>query len=287
MPTAHLDDIDIAYDLTGTGDRTVVLVNGLADDRSTWAYQVPDLVEAGYRLLTFDNRGIGASGAPAGPYSSELLVADTKALVDSLGITDFHLMGVSMGGMIAQTYALTHPGDLRSATFACTYAAPGPFCSRMFAMWGDLAPVMGVPFVMRDVTAWAFTLDFFDTREAELVEFETAMAYLDQSVPAYLAQLAVIQGHDTTARLAEITVPTLVLAGEQDILIPTELSRRLHAGIPGSRWATTPGGHGCVWEHPEPFNRAFLDFLHEVDDESATPAREPAAGPAAAAGGAR
>jgi 3-oxoadipate enol-lactonase len=170
-------------------------------------------------------------------------------------------MGISMGGMIAQEYALAYPGDLRSVTFACTYAAPGPFCSRMFAMWADMAPVLGVPFVMRDVTLWAFTVPFFEQRESELGEFETAMRYMDQPVHAYLAQLAVIQGHDTTSRLGEITTPSLVMAGEEDILIPVSLSRRIHEGIPGSEWATTKGGHGCVWEHPAEFNRTYLDFV--------------------------
>lgn len=261
MPSHHVNGVDLSYRLDGDGSETVVLVNGLADDRTTWAAQVPALVAAGYRVLTFDNRGIGASSRPAGPYSGEQLAADTKGLVDALGLSDIHLMGVSMGGMIAQHYALAYPRDLRSLALACTYAAPGPFCSRMFAMWADLAPVVGVPFVMRDVTLWAFSLDFFRTREAELREFETAMRYLDQPVPAYLAQLAVIQDHDTTRRLGEIAVPTLVLAGEQDVLIPTALSAELHHLVPGSAWRTTPGGHGCLWEHPDAFNAAYLEFL--------------------------
>jgi 3-oxoadipate enol-lactonase len=176
-------------------------------------------------------------------------------------VTGFHLMGVSMGGMIAQEYALGYPGDLRTATFGCTYAAPGPFCSRMFAMWGDMAPVLGVPFVMRDVTLWAFTTAFFEQRGDDLAEFETAMRYMDQPVHAYLAQLAVIQQHDTTDRLGQITLPTLVLAGEEDILIPVSLSRRIHEAVPGSEWATTKGGHACVWEHPAEFNRTYLDFV--------------------------
>ena len=74
-------------------------------------------------------------------------------------------------------------------TLACTYAAPGPFCSRMFAMWADLAPKMGVPFVMRDVTLWAFTVPFFAERADDAAEFEAAMAGLAMSVDAYLAQL--------------------------------------------------------------------------------------------------
>jgi 3-oxoadipate enol-lactonase len=260
MPVARVNDIELNYQLEGAGEETIVLVNGLADDLETWGFQMEDFLAAGYRVLRFDNRGVGASSKPAGPYSSRMLADDAKALVDSLGITDFHLMGVSMGGMIAQEYALAYGPDLRSVTFGCTYAAPGPFCSAMFAMWEQMAPVLGVPFIMRDVTLWAFSLPFFEQRGAELAEFETAMRYLDMPVHAYLAQLAVIQQHDTTARLGQIATPALVLAGDSDILIPVALSRRLHAGVPGSQWATTKGGHACLWEHPAEFNQAFLEF---------------------------
>jgi len=263
VPTEHVNGTTINYRIEGDGPETVVLINGLADDLDTWAYQVPALLAADFRVLRFDNRGIGASDKPTGPYTARLLADDVKGLVDRLEVRDFHLMGVSMGGMVAQQYALSYPGGLRSLTLACTYAAPGPFCSRMFAMWADAAQVLGVPFVMRDVTLWAFTLDFFRTRQDELAEFETAMRYMDQSVPAYLAQLAVIQNFDTTELLGQITAPTLVLAGEQDILIPTALSHDLHELIPGSSWATTPGGHGCIWEHPDPFNATFVDFLQQ------------------------
>jgi 3-oxoadipate enol-lactonase len=263
MPTARVNDIEINYRLEGDGPETIVLVNGLADDLETWVLQMDDLLAAGYRVLRFDNRGIGASSKPAGPYSTAMFAADAKALVDELGITGFHLMGVSMGGMIAQEYALAYPSDLVSVTFGCTYAAPGPFCSRMFSMWQDMAPVLGVPFIMRDVTLWAFTTGFFEQRPDEAAEFETAMRYMDQPVHAYLAQLAAIQTHDTTDRLAQISTPTLVLAGEEDILIPVSLSRRLHEGVLGSAWATTPGGHACIWEHPAPFNQVFLDFVRK------------------------
>ncbi len=261
MAVAKVNGIELTYKLDGDGEETIVLINGLADDLETWALQIDDFLAAGYRVLRFDNRGIGASSKPAGPYSSKMLADDAKALVDALGVSGFHLMGVSMGGMIAQEYALSYPGDLRSVTFACTYAAPGPFCSRMFAMWADMAAVLGVPFVMRDVTLWAFTVPFFEQRGADLAEFETAMRYMDQPVHAYLAQLASIQNHDTTDRLGQITVPSLVMAGEEDILIPVSLSRRIHEAIPGSQWATTKGGHGCVWEHPAEFNKTFLDFV--------------------------
>jgi 3-oxoadipate enol-lactonase len=263
MPTFTANGIDINYRVDGDGAETILLINGLADDLETWGYQVPALLEAGYRVVSFDNRGIGATSKPVGPYSTEQLAADAKAVADAVGLENFHVMGVSMGGMIAQRFALAYPDGIQSLTLACTYAAPGPFCSRMFAMWADAAQVLGVPFVMRDVTLWAFTLDFFRTREAELEEFEVGMRYMDQPVHAYLAQLAVIQNHDETAELGNLTMPTLVLAGEEDILIPTALSHDLHELIPGSSWLTTRGGHGCMWEHPDEFNSAFLGFLRE------------------------
>jgi 3-oxoadipate enol-lactonase len=261
MPTANVNGIHINYQLEGDGPETIVLINGLADDLETWVLQMDDLLGAGYRVLRFDNRGVGQTDKPEGPYTSRMLADDAKALVDELGLADVHLMGVSMGGMIAQEYALNYGGDLRTLTLACTYAAPGPFCSRMFAMWHDMAPVNGVPFIMRDVTLWAFTVPFFEDREDEAKEFEAEMAAMDMSVEAYLAQLHVIQTHDTTGRLDRISTPTLVLAGEQDILIPVSLSKRLHEQIPGADWATTKGGHACMWEHPGEFNRTYLEWI--------------------------
>jgi 3-oxoadipate enol-lactonase len=261
MPTVAANGIDINYQLEGDGPETIVLVNGLADDLETWVFQMDALLGAGYRVLRFDNRGVGKSTKPEGPYTSRMLADDAKGLVDELGLRGFHLMGVSMGGMIAQEYAIAYGDDLKTAAFACTYAAPGPFCSRMFSMWQDMAPVNGVPFIMRDVTLWAFTVPFFEEREDELREFEEGMASLDMPAEAYLAQLNVIQQHDTTGRVGQIGVRSLVLAGEEDILIPVRLTKRLQEAIPGADWATAKGGHACMWEHPDDFNRVYLDWI--------------------------
>jgi 3-oxoadipate enol-lactonase len=263
LPKAHVNGININYQIDGddAGKGTIVLINGLADDLQSWGFQMPALIEAGYRVLRFDNRGIGQSDRPAGPYTSKLLADDAKALVDKLGLKGFHLMGVSMGGMIAEEYTLAYGGDLKSLTLACTYGKADPFCQTMFAMWADLARAVNVPFVMRDVALWAFTGPFFEERPGDAAEFAAAMASLDMSLEAYLAQLAVIQAHDATDRLGKIKVPTLVLAGEEDILIPVRLSRKLQAAIPGAKWKTVPGGHACLWETPGPFNSAFLDFV--------------------------
>ena len=126
MATVKLNGVKFNYKLEGEGAETIVLINGLADDLETWMEQMPDFLAAGYRVLRFDNRGIGKSGRPRGPYTTAQMAADAKALVDHLKIKSFHLVGVSMGGMIAQEYALAHGRDLRSLTLCCTYAAPGP-----------------------------------------------------------------------------------------------------------------------------------------------------------------
>ncbi len=261
MPLIELDGVSLNYRLEGDGDQTIVLVNGLADDLDSWMLQVPDLLAAGYRVLSFDNRGVGASDKPIGPYSTAMMADDVKHLVDALSLTRFHMVGVSMGGMIAQQYAIRYGGDLASLVLGCTYAAPGPFCSRLFSFWQDLAPVAGLGAVMRDVLLWAFTPPFFTEREAEAAEFEQALRFIDQPVPAYLAQLAAIQTHDTRASLASIEAPTLVLAGEDDVLIPVSLQRELHGLLNGAEWAEAPGGHAFMWEYPSEFNRAILDFL--------------------------
>ena len=139
MPTASVNGVDINYKLEGDGDRTAVLVNGLADDLETWVLQMDDVLAAGYRVLRFDNRGVGASSAPPGPYTTRLFADDAKALIDHLGVSDFHLMGVSMGGMIAQEYALAYPDGIRVAD-ARRARTPRPgrsarACSRCGRTW--------------------------------------------------------------------------------------------------------------------------------------------------------
>ena len=264
MPTAQINGITLNYQIDGpdSAAETIVLINGLADDLESWGFQIPALVDAGFRVLRFDNRGIGKSDAPAGAYSSRMLANDAKALVDLLGIKGFHLMGVSMGGMISEEYAIAYPGDLKSLTLACTYGKADAFCQTMFAMWADLARATSVPFVMRDVALWAFTGPFFEERPNDAAAFSEAMAALPMSLEAYISQLAVIQAHDATDRLGQIRLPTLVLAGEEDILIPVRLSKKLKEAIPGAAWATVPGGHACLWESPEPFNTTFINYIH-------------------------
>jgi pimeloyl-ACP methyl ester carboxylesterase len=252
--------VELAYGIDGAGDETLVLVNGLADTKETWDLQLGAFAER-YRVVTYDNRGVGESSTAPGPYTTAQMAGDLEGLVDTLELDRFHLLGVSMGGMIAQEYAIGHAERLLSASFCCTYSYPGPFCLRMFSCWRDLVPRLGVGFTQREVLLWAFTTDFFEQRTAELEEVETVMAENPQEADGYLAQLSSIETHDTRGRLAAVTCPSMTLVGEEDILIYPKLSRRLHDELPRSTWVEVPGGHACLWEYPEAFNQAVLAFL--------------------------
>lgn len=220
MPTTQVNDISINYQIDGSGPGDwIVLVNGLADDLLTWDAQVPAFINAGYRVLRYDNRGIGKTSRPPGPYTAELLADDLHGLLQNVEVKKFHLLGVSMGGMIAQSYALKYPNnsstaqglEMLSLSLCCTYAQPTEFCSRMFDLWADMAAKMSVQDVMRDVTLWAFTIPFFRQRTAELGEVEEAMKGLDMPLEAYLSQLNVIRKFDTTGALESLKAQGLGL----------------------------------------------------------------------------
>ena len=268
MPEVDANGITINYSLDGSGNGDfIVLVNGLADDLTTWDYQVPAFVDAGFKVLRYDNRGIGKTSRPAGPYTAAILADDLHALIShpNVGVKRFHLLGVSMGGMIAQSYALKYRNgssaangaEMLSLSLCCTYAQPTLFCSRMFELWAEMAQRMSVQDVMRDVTLWAFTVPFFRQRADELAEFETAMKDLDMKTDEYLSQLNVIREFDSTGALDSLKSEekvlggleegsVLVLAGRVDILIPVTLSVELAGRISGAQFLTTKGGHACL-----------------------------------------
>ncbi len=263
MPTIRVRDLEIDYRIDGDAAETLVLVNGLADTKESWAAQVPAFADR-YRVVSYDNRGVGATTVTPGPYTTAQMADDLHGLADALGLERFHLLGTSMGAMIAQEYAIAHSDRLLSAALCNTYAWPGPYCLRMFQIWRELVPHLGVGFTQREILLWAFTPEFVESRPDECAEVERELAANPQDTAAYLAQLDAICTHDTRDRLGAISCPTLTLIGEQDLIIYPALSRRLHEAVPTSTWAEVPGGHACLWELPGPFNAAVLDFLATV-----------------------
>ena len=261
MPTVSANGLEIAFRLDGEGTETVLLINGLADEKESWGLQAGAFIEAGFRVLSLDNRGSGGTTKPAGPYTTRQMADDAKSVVDALGIGEVHLLGFSMGGMIAQEYALAYGDTLRSLVLYATYAEPGPYCLRLFETWETLARSCGMEATVRDMLLWCFTPAFYEDQADLAREFDDGVPGLNLTAESFLGQLAAIQRHDATDRLCSIGAPTLVLAGEQDILIPPMQSRRIHDRMAGAEWLIVPGGHGACWEFSESFNAVVLDFV--------------------------
>ncbi|HVA88421.1 MAG TPA: alpha/beta fold hydrolase [Chloroflexota bacterium] len=260
MPTTPVYGVMINYEVHGEGE-PLLLINGLADDLSSWAYQLEDFKQH-YKVIMFDNRGVGESGKPAGPYTTAQMAADARVLLDSLGIAAAHVLGVSMGGMIAQEFALAYPERVKKLLLCCTCSEPSAANTRLYQVWQETAPVLGLPQMMKEVLLWCFTPEFFQEHPETARETEEALTGIAQPVAAYLSQLHSIQVHNATARLGRITAPTLVLGAPQDLIFPPSQSRRIHAGIPSSQLVFTEhGGHAFLWEVADEFNRAVLDFL--------------------------
>jgi 3-oxoadipate enol-lactonase len=263
MPTVQANGLDMHYRITGDGTDTVLLVNGVGDDLEGWAMQVGPLVAAGLRVITFDNRGVGRSSFPPGPYSSREMAADTRALAAALGLTRFHLVGVSLGGLIAQEYALSYPEDLLSVVLANTYARPDAYTRAAFHTWAQVAESGGMPQMMRVQAPWVFSPAFYDSHPEQLAAVLAEMERSPQPAWSFAAQIAALLTHDSTARLGSLRTPALVIAADDDIIIRLSLSHRMYEELPHGSWAIVPGGHAAFVENPDPWNRAVIDFVDQ------------------------
>lgn len=260
MPTVQANGIALNYEIHGDGE-PLLLINGLADDLTSWGYQVPDF-EQRYTTIIFDNRGIGGSSKPEGGYTTAQMARDAKALLDALGIERAHILGVSMGGMIAQEFAIHYPDAVNKLVLCATCSEPSAANQHLYAFWEDAAPRLGLPEMMKEVLVWCFTPEYFQLHPAEAKETEEALTSITQPVDAYLSQLNSIQTHNATDRLGRINASTLVLGAPRDLIFPPNQSEQIHARIPDSTLEFTQhGGHAYLWEVPDEFNQAVMRFL--------------------------
>jgi 3-oxoadipate enol-lactonase len=277
MSTAAVGDVELFYEEQGTGD-PLLLVMGLAADSTAWMFQVPEFARH-YRTIAFDNRGVGRSTKPPGPYSITQMADDAAGLLDTLGIARAHVVGVSMGGMIAQELALRHPGRVRGLVLGCTYPEPDDEIHRQ--QRSSVTELGGTVSDAGDTTIDLTALDpfrffqlllprvfnqsYIDTELPRLIQVFSGALQYGFSLEAILGQVAAVMGHRATDRLHQITAPTLVITGDADRLIPPANSDILARSIPQARLVKIPGGsHGFNFETPDVFNREVLDFLAGV-----------------------
>jgi 3-oxoadipate enol-lactonase len=257
---AATNGIDTYYEIHGKeGDPWLVLSHSLACSVRMWDPQIEALKDR-YRVLAYDTRGHGQSGAPQGPYTLEMLSDDLHALLAHLGIRKAHFVGLSMGGMIGQTFALRYPGVFETLTLADTTSR---YPAEAQAMWQErirIAESQGMePLVQPTLERW-FTEAFRKSSPGAVSR--VAALVRTTPVPGYVGCCAAIPKIDLSARLKEIGCPILVVCGEQDPATPPAMAREIHDNAPGSRLALIPqAAHLSNIEQPQAFNRALLEFL--------------------------
>ncbi len=262
MPFTDTPGFRMAYDVHGAGF-PLLLINGLGSDRREWIGQVPAFARR-FKVITFDNRGSGESESPQGPYTTALMADDAAAILSYLGIGKAHVLGASLGGMIAQEVALRHPGVVVRLVLACTSPGgdvsvrPSPEALSAFvrAPGGDREAELrrSIPFL--------YTERYQAEHPGEIEAFIARRLSAPASVEGYAAQLAAAVGHSAGERLRAIRAPTLVIAGTADRLVPPQNSGRIAERIPGAKLALLPGApHRLFAENAETFNGEVLSFL--------------------------
>jgi 3-oxoadipate enol-lactonase len=263
MPKIRVGDIDMHYIEVGTGE-PLVLIMGFGGDHLAWGFQVPAFAAA-YRVIAFDNRGVGQSDSPDYPYTSRMMADDTARLMDALGVQRAHILGVSMGGMIAQELALSYPDRVQSLQLHCTYARSDNYVRVLSAAWRRIRTSFDQEQSLRTIALWLFAPRTYNERP-EFVEalMQNGLANpYPQSLEGFIRQGDAVLSHDTLERLGEIRCPTLVSVADEDILVPPRFSRELTAAIPGAELRTISGaGHVYFWEKAEEFNAMCLAFLN-------------------------
>jgi pimeloyl-ACP methyl ester carboxylesterase len=277
MSTAAVGDVELYYEEHGHGE-PLLLIMGLAADSMAWMFQLPAFAEH-YRTIVFDNRGVGRSAKPKGPYTIATMADDTAGLLDAIGVARAHVVGVSMGGMIAQELALRHPDRVRGLVLACTYPEADEDVRRNREasvaqlggqVGGDGAMTLDVAgldpmMLFQTLLPRVFSPTFIQNQLASLMQLFGGALQWGFSVEAIMAQVEAVMSHNSTERLRDIKAPTLVITGDADLLIPPSNSDVIASRIPGARLVKVPGGtHGFNFETPELFNREVLSFLGAV-----------------------
>jgi 3-oxoadipate enol-lactonase len=262
MERARINGIEIAYELRGAGT-PIVMIHGAQGDQSMFTGMAAAFAKD-YRVLTFDQRGSGLSEKPDMPYSIAMLADDTAALMDHLKIASAHIVGVSMGGMIAQEFALRHPNKVRSLVLGCTTPG-GP---KSIRLGGDAltSAYSTQPMTAEERGKALAEAAFSKGYLAKHPEVITSMIEARRSRPidsaAFPHRMKAAMEHDTFDRLAQIRCPTLVITGKDDALISWENSRLLTEHIKGAdEVILEPAGH-CFWlEQPEASREAIAGFI--------------------------
>lgn len=253
MPLARVGEIELDYERTGSGPPLLAIM-GMSGTSLHWGEPFLSAVREHFEVIAYDHRGVGVSSRVEGQLTIAQMAEDAAGLLGALELDAAHILGISMGGMVAQELALAHPDRVRTLMLGCTYC-------------GGEGSVLASPEVMRPLTeammsgdrqralraSWEVNVSpaMADDQEA-YARFLAIAAQRAVAVPVIMAQMQAIAGHDTNARLSQLKMPTLVIHGTADQLLPVQNGRLIASRIPGSKLEIFDGvGHLFFWERPQ------------------------------------
>lgn len=267
MAITKAGDINLEYYVEGDGP-PLLLIMGYAGQASSWGEPFLAQLRPHFRTIRFSNRGTGLSDKPDTPATTRQMADDAVNLLDALGISQTHVCGISLGGMIAQELVLNYPERVLGLVLGCT--TPGPSHGQT-ASPETIALMMPTPGMSREEMvrrAWpAICSTSFIERERDGYLEEMMRAGLENAtlLQTLARQMIAIQSFDSFDRLPQIKALTLVIHGDVDRLVPPQNGRILHERIPGSRLKTLPGAaHMFFWEAPQDAAHAITEFLAGV-----------------------
>jgi pimeloyl-ACP methyl ester carboxylesterase len=241
------------YERAGYGE-PLLLIQGMSGTHLSWGEAFKGALEAGFDVIAFDNRGIGLSAPVDGPFTIAEMAEDTAGLLDDLGLESAHVVGISMGGMIAQEMALAYAERLRSLTLGCTYCGgPG---SQLMPEENLQKLVAGMSSGDRDKAIRAgYEVNLspaFREDEGHFAAFHEMATTVPAAKATIELQAQAIFGHDTSARLGEISTPTLIVHGTEDGVLPFPNGDMIASLMPAARFEVLAGvGHMFWWEEPQ------------------------------------
>ncbi len=250
VPLAKAGEIELSYERSGSGP-PLLLIMGMSGTFAHWGEPFLELLREHFEVILYDHRGVGQSSPLQGELTTALLAQDAAALLAALELDSVHVLGISMGGMVAQQLALAHPALVSTLTLGCTYCGgpdsvlmPPATLQRLAAAMTSGNRALAVRAAWETNLSESFVAAHPDAFEV----FRTIRAV---PVPVIMAQMQACAAHDTSARLPELRMPTLILHGTADEILPVENAPVIHAHIPGSRLEIFDGiGHLFFWELP-------------------------------------
>lgn len=252
----------IYYQVRGEGD-PLVLIMGFGADGNVWELHVAEYQKR-FRCILIDNRGVGQSDQPEGPYTTEMMAEDTIAVMDHAGIEKAHIAGISMGGAIAQTVVLNHSERVDKLILISTWPVFDNYAKTVYRNLKKIRATAPPDVFMELLQLWIFAQPYYIDGLDDLEEVQKAAlaSTSPQSQNGFDGQLDACIRHDVVDRLSEIKNATLITVGEKDIFTPPLFSHMLYNGIENSAFISFPsGGHVHHWEDLERFNTVTLEFL--------------------------